>query len=66
MPAHATIDIDRCEGNMICQTNAPTVFQVQDDDLSHVLLEDIPTHLLPDVQRAVRLCPKQAITLLDD
>jgi ferredoxin len=66
MPAHVTIDVDRCEGNIICQTNAPTVFEVRDDDLSHVLIEDIPTDARDAVERAVRLCPKQAITLLED
>lgn len=66
MPAHVTIDVDRCEGNIICQTNAPTVFEVRDDDLSHVLVDQIPTDLLEDVQRAVRLCPKQAIALSDN
>ena len=63
MASKATVDHDRCEGNMVCEANAPTVFEVGDDDLARVLVDDIPEDLRADVERAVRLCPKQAIAL---
>jgi len=66
MPAHVTVDTDRCEGNMICQTNAPDVFEVRDDDLSHVLLDPLPDDQRDHVDRAIRLCPKQALALRED
>ncbi|MBM3140748.1 MAG: ferredoxin [Chloroflexi bacterium] len=57
------VDPDRCEGNLRCQNAAPEVFEVR-DDLSHVLLDDVPEALRHKVERAIRLCPRQAIDWL--
>lgn len=62
----ATVDHDRCEGNMVCETNAPEVFQVGDDDLARVLVDQVSDDQRDGVERAVRLCPKQAIALLQE
>ena len=59
----ATVDPDRCEGHGKCQAAAPEVFELRDDDLSHVLIDEIPQTLKDKVDRAVRLCPRQAITI---
>ena len=59
------VDASRCEGNMKCQLAAPTVFEVGDDDLSHVLLNDIPHDQVAAVERAIRICPKQAISWVE-
>ena len=56
------VDYDLCEGHGKCEMNAPEVFQVGDDDQSHVLLDDIGEELRPQVERAIRLCPRQAIS----
>jgi ferredoxin len=37
------------------------VFQVREDDLSYVLVDEVPAELIKSVDRAIRLCPKQAI-----
>jgi ferredoxin len=55
------VDHDQCEGNRKCQMAAPTVFEVRDDDLSWVLVDDVPEALVEPVNRAIRLCPKLAI-----
>ncbi len=65
-PVRATVDAERCEGNMICEGNAPEVFQVNDDDLAEVLVNEITDDQREAVDRAVRLCPKQAIALLQE
>lgn len=65
MSSRATVDHDRCEGNMVCEANAPAVFKVGDDDLARVLLDEITDSERDAVERAVRLCPKQAIALTD-
>jgi ferredoxin len=65
-PVRATVDDDRCDGNMICEWNAPAVFEVGDDDLSRVLVREIADDEREAVDRAVRLCPKQAIALIED
>jgi ferredoxin len=56
-----SVDHDRCEGHGKCQSAAPEVFELRDDDLSYVLIEDVPEELKPKVERAIRLCPRQAV-----
>ena len=60
------VDQQLCEGNMRCMEAAPEVFEVRDDDKSHLLLERPPERLVERVKLAVRLCPRQAISLLDE
>lgn len=59
------VDQDRCEGNLRCAAAAPEVFEVRDDDKSYVLIETPGEDLRAKVERAARLCPRQAITLLE-
>jgi ferredoxin len=47
---------------MKCQLAAPAVFEVGEDDLSHVLQDDVPQDQVTAVERAIRVCPKQAIS----
>jgi ferredoxin len=56
------VNPDRCEGHGKCQLAAPEVFELRDDDMSHVLVDDVPADLEPKVERAIRLCPRQAIS----
>jgi ferredoxin len=42
---------------------APEVFEVRDDDNLYVLQEEPPEALRPKVEEAVRMCPKQAISI---
>jgi ferredoxin len=65
-PTRATVDPNRCDGNMVCERTAPEVFKVSDDDLAQVLVDDIPEDQREAVDRAVRLCPKQALALVED
>ncbi len=57
------VDFDRCESNAICMGIAPDVFEVRDDDFLYVLQESPPEELRPKMEEAVRLCPKQAISI---
>jgi len=61
----AKIDLSLCEGHAKCQENAPEVFEVRDDDRSHILIDDIPENLRAHVERAARVCPRAAITIED-
>ena len=60
-----TVDKDICEANAICTGLAPDVFDLDDDDEIHVLLESPPEDRWDDVRRAAASCPKQAITVTD-
>jgi ferredoxin len=57
-----TVNSDMCEGHAKCEKAAPEVFKVGDDDVSVVLLDDVPPALVEKVDRAIRLCPRQAIS----
>ncbi|MEU7619872.1 ferredoxin [Micromonospora rifamycinica] len=59
------VDFDSCDSNGLCAAEAPTVFEVRDDDFLYVLQENPPQELWPEVTRAANACPKFAITLED-
>ena len=45
---------------------APDIFEVQDDDKLYVLNENPPESARQRVLTAIRVCPKQAISLVED
>ncbi len=60
------VNHDLCEGNARCVLAAPEVFQLQNDDQSYVLIEHPGEDLRPKVEEAVRFCPRQAISLIEE
>jgi ferredoxin len=44
----------------------PECFRVEDDDSLTILVERPPEKLRQKVEEAVRLCPRQAISLVED
>jgi ferredoxin len=60
------VDFDLCESNALCAGVAPEVFEVREDDFLYVLDETPSEALRERVEEAVRLCPKQAITIEED
>tara|TARA_B100000676_G_scaffold58035_1_gene57093 strand:- start:535 stop:726 length:192 start_codon:yes stop_codon:yes gene_type:complete len=58
-----TIDESLCEGHAKCMERAPEVFEVGEDDLSHVIATDFDDALRAKAERAARSCPRQAITI---
>ncbi|HEX6030738.1 MAG TPA: ferredoxin [Tepidiformaceae bacterium] len=59
------VNPDMCEGHGKCEMTAPEVFELGDDDLSRVKLDPVPEDLREKVERAVRLCPRQAISVIE-
>jgi ferredoxin len=59
------VDADKCEANARCVAAAPEVFELGGDDISRVKLDDIPADLKDAVDRAIRLCPRQAIAWVE-
>jgi ferredoxin len=59
-----SIDEDLCEGHARCQAAAQEVFEVR-EDLSYIKpgMDEVPEELKAKVQRAARLCPRQAVIL---
>lgn len=59
------VDFDLCESNAVCMDVCPEVFKVDDDDKLQILIEEPPARLRAQVEEAVRLCPRQAISLVE-
>jgi ferredoxin len=59
---NVAVNHDKCEGHGKCQQAAPDVFEVRDDDLSYVLVDEVSEASRESVLRAIRLCPRQAIS----
>jgi len=55
------VNHDACEGHAKCQAAAPAVFEVREDDLSYVLVDEVPEDQVENVEKAIRLCPRAAI-----
>jgi ferredoxin len=65
MSFRVVVDFDKCESNALCMAAAPEVFEVRDDDFLYVLQEEPPADLKAKCDEAARVCPKQAITIVD-
>lgn len=66
MSKKVTVDHDLCEGHMKCEKAAPAIFKVGDDEISHVLVPVVPEDQIAAVERAIRLCPRGAISWVED
>jgi ferredoxin len=60
-----SVDYDLCEANQVCVRCCSEVFQVGEDERLNVLMDPIPEQFRPGVEKAVRACPRQALTLQD-
>jgi ferredoxin len=60
------VDYDLCEANAVCMDVCPECFRVEDDDTLTILVERPPEKLRKKVEEAVRLCPRQALSLVED
>jgi ferredoxin len=60
-----TVDPVGCEANAICTGIAPSVFELDDQDVLHIHGEDVPPELEDAVRRAVDSCPKRALYLTE-
>ena len=59
------VDRDRCEGLGMCEAMASDFFEIDDDDVMHVLDENPPESQRAHVHAAVQACPVLALTLSD-
>ncbi len=66
MSRKIVVDFDLCEANAMCMDVAPELFRVDEEDNLHVLLEEVPDDLADKAGKAARMCPRQAITIVDE
>lgn len=60
------VDWDRCEANGLCVRAAPDVFRLDEKDMLHLSTEQVTPELRARVEKAVRDCPRQALSLSED
>jgi ferredoxin len=61
--AQIIVDWDECEANAVCESIAPEIFSVDENDMLNLSTETPPAELLDKVQEAVDMCPKRALML---
>lgn len=57
------VDFGKCEANAICMGILPEVFEVDDDDNLHLLMDEVPEEMRDRLEQAVRSCPMTAISV---
>lgn len=57
------VDTDRCTGHGVCESIADDIFEVGDDGIVHLLIEDIPDSRRDEIDEAVVECPTQALSV---
>jgi ferredoxin len=60
-----TVDVDKCLGCGVCESDCPDVFQLGDDAIAVVLLNPVPDKFRVDVEQARDDCPEEAIIIED-
>jgi len=66
MPLRVRIDHELCEANAVCVRLVPEVFELDDDDRLRLKQDDAPEALRSQLAEAVRRCPKQALSIVDE
>ena len=59
------VDRDLCDGHGMCEAMAHEYFELDDDDVMHVLDETPPESERAKVHAAVQACPALALSLQD-
>ncbi len=60
------VDMNQCESNALCMGVAPDIFLVDEDDTLTVLNETPDESARDRIAEAVRVCPKQAISIVEN
>jgi ferredoxin len=58
-----TVDLDTCASTGGCVHQAPTVFEIRDDGMLHILQDEPSEDLRAQVMAAEELCPTGAISI---
>ena len=57
------LEVGKCIGSGNCEMLAPDVFEVRDDMVCHILVEEPGPDLAEDTELAVESCPTRALRL---
>jgi ferredoxin len=59
----AAIDRDGCISCGLCAQSCPEIFQMAEDELAEVILEEVPKNLENEAMDAMNNCPVSVITV---
>jgi ferredoxin len=59
-------DYDLCESNALCESFAPDVFEIDDNDDLQILDDQVTDENKSRIDQAVAACPKAALSLVAD
>ena len=59
------VDADLCQGYAMCELEAPDVFNVPKRGTVEIIDPEPPDEMRDDVERAIEMCPTQAIFIKD-
>ncbi len=59
------VDRDRCEGNAVCLSVAPDIFDLDDEDYAVVKTDPIPADQEQLAEQAIVECPRAALVRED-
>lgn len=57
------VDFDLCESNAVCESLAPDVFEIDENDWLVLKVEDVTDENRARIERAVASCPRGAISI---
>ncbi len=60
------VNRELCEANARCVMVCPEIFRVDDQDELHVEPESVDESKRAKIEAAVRVCPRQALSLIEE
>ena len=66
MSYRVVVDRDLCQGHGVCESEAPTVFAVSEENQVTVLDETPPDDVRLQVELAVKYCPTHALSIVEE
>jgi ferredoxin len=61
-----SVDLDLCQGHGVCESEAPTVFQLGKNSTVTILDGSPDEQLRAEVETAVRFCPTSALRINEE
>lgn len=59
------VDADMCEANGFCESIAPDIFELGDEDVVQIADGPVPPSREIDVRAAVEQCPRAALRIVE-
>jgi ferredoxin len=60
------VDLDLCQGHGVCESEAPSVFELAKNEKVTILDDSPSEELRSEVEAAVRYCPTSALRITEE